>query len=136
MPATTSPPAPRLWRRTALATVLLAGTALGGLAVGHAGFAATESPATASTSVNPPGSNPTNGQVLPDFTNLVHQVKPAVVSITVKLKQNASEEESGQQQQQMPFPFGQMLPFGGMRPQMHAVEARGSGFIINADGTI
>ena len=33
---------PRLWRRTALAAVLLAGTALGGFAVGHAGFAATE----------------------------------------------------------------------------------------------
>jgi len=135
MPATIPPRAPRLWRRTAIATVLLAGTALGGFAAGHAGFAATESPATAGTSVNPPGSNPTNGQVLPDFTNLVHQVKPAVVSITVKLKQNAREEESGPQQQQMPFPFGQMLPFG-MRPQMHAVEARGSGFIINADGTI
>ena len=32
--------APRLWRRTAMAGVLLAGTALGGFAVGHAGFAA------------------------------------------------------------------------------------------------
>ncbi|HTI79455.1 MAG TPA: DegQ family serine endoprotease [Acetobacteraceae bacterium] len=134
MPATTPSRVPRLWRRTALATVLLAGTALGGFAVGHAGFAATESPTTAGTPVNPPGSNPTNGQVLPDFTNLVHQVKPAVVSINVKLKQDASEAEAGRQQQ-MPFPFGQMMPFG-MHPQARAVEARGSGFIINADGTI
>ena len=133
MPSTTPSRAPRFWRRAALTTVLLAGTALGGFAVGHQGFAATETP-TAGAPVNPPGSNPTNGQVLPDFTNLVHQVKPAVVSITVKLKQNPSEQEAGRQQQ-IPFPFGQMMPFGA-RPQMHAVEARGSGFIINADGTI
>jgi len=134
MPSTTPSRAPRLWRRVALTTVLLAGTALGGFAVGHTSFAATETPAAAGAPVNPPGSNPTNGQVLPDFTNLVHQVKPAVVSITVKLKQNASEQEAGRQQQ-MPFPFGQMMPFG-MRPQAHAVEARGSGFIIDANGTI
>jgi serine protease Do len=134
MPSTTQSRAPRHWRRTALATFLLAGTALGGFAVGHTGFAATETPTTAGAPVNPPGSNPTNGQLLPDFTNLVHQVKPAVVSITVKLKQDASEQEAGRQQQ-MPFPFGQMMPFGG-RPQAHAVEARGSGFIIDANGTI
>jgi serine protease Do len=134
MPSTTPSRAPRHWRRTALATFLLAGTALGGFAVGHTGFAATETPTTAGAPVNPPGSNPTNGQVLPDFTNLVHQVKPAVVSITVKLKQDASEQEAGRQQQ-MPFPFGQMMPFGA-RPQAHAVEARGSGFIIDANGTI
>ena len=71
---------PRLWRRSTLAVILLAGTALGGFAVGHAGLAATETPPGAP--VNPPGSNPTGGQVLPDFTNLVTQVKPAVVSIT------------------------------------------------------
>ena len=39
----------------------------------------------------------------------------------------------------MPIPFGQ-FPFGGMgpgtHPQAHAVEARGSGFIIDANGTI
>ncbi len=123
----------RLWHRTALTAVLLAGTALGGFAVGHAGFAATE--AAPGTPVNPPGSNPT-GQTLPDFSNLVTQVKPAVVSITTKLKSDAGDQESGQQ---MPSPFGQ-FPFGGMgpgtRPQAHAVEARGSGFIIDANGTI
>jgi len=128
---------PRLWRRPVLAVVLLAGTALGGFAAGHAGFAATETPPGAP--VNPPGSNPTGGQVLPDFTNLVTQVKPAVVSITTMLKSSASESEGGGQQQQMPFPFGQ-FPFGGMGPGMHsqehAVEARGSGFIIDANGTI
>ena len=37
----------------------------------------------------------------------------------------------------LPFMFRQ-FPFGGQqtRPEMHAVEARGSGFIINANGTI
>ena len=41
--STGAPRAPRHWRRTAMAGVLLAGTALGGLlAVGHAGFAASE----------------------------------------------------------------------------------------------
>jgi len=124
---------PRLWRRTALTAVLLAGTALGGFAVGHTGFAATETPPGAP--VNPPGSNPT-GQTLPDFSNLVTQVKPAVVSITTKLKSDAGDQES---EQQVPFPFRQ-FPFGGMgpgmRPQMHAVEARGSGFIVDANGTI
>ena len=35
---------------------------------------------------------------------------------------------------QLPFPFNQMIP--QQPPQMRAVEARGSGFIINANGTI
>jgi serine protease Do len=139
MISTSSSRAPRLWRRTGLATVLLAGTAMGGFAVGHAGFAATE--AAPGTPVNPPGANPT-GQALPDFSNLVTQVKPAVVSITTKLKSDAGDEESGGQEgggQQMPFPFGQ-FPFGGMghgmHPQAHAIEARGSGFIVDSNGTI
>jgi serine protease Do len=34
---------------------------------------------------------------------------------------------------ELPFPFNQMIP---QHPQMRAVEARGSGFIINANGTI
>ena len=63
--------------------VLLAGTALGGFAVGHAGFAAPE--ATPGAPVNPPGSGMT-GHTLPDFTDLVTQVKPAVVSITTRLQ--------------------------------------------------
>ena len=127
---------PRLWRRTALVAVLLGGTALGGFAAGHSGFAATETPPGAP--VNPPGSVPTP-QTLPDFTNLVTQVKPAVVSITTRLSPQAARSEEGdlaQGQQQLPFPFNQM-PFGGMGPQRpHAVEARGSGFIIDANGTI
>ncbi len=55
--STETPRAPRHWRRTAMAGVLLAGTALGGLAVGHAGFAASET--TPGAPVNPPGSGMT-----------------------------------------------------------------------------
>jgi len=125
---------PRVWRRTALAAVLLAGTALGGFAAGHAGFAATET--APGTPVNPPGAGMT-GHTLPDFTDLVTQVKPAVVSITTRLQPAAATEDDDQPQ--MPSPF-RGSPFGGMGPQMgprmHAVEARGSGFIIDADGTV
>jgi serine protease Do len=55
-----------------------------------------------------------------------------VVSITTKLQ--PSEADEGQMQQ-LPLPFRQ-FPFGGMGPRTHAVEARGSGFIVDANGTI
>src|ERR1700688_3041025 len=85
-----SPRTPRLLRRTALAAVLLAGTALGGFAVGHSSLAATDMQPGAP--VNPPGSGMT-GHTLPDFTDLVVQVKPAVVSITTKLQASAASDE-------------------------------------------
>ena len=59
------------------------------------------------------------------------QVKPAVVSITTKLQASPASDE---EMPQLPFPFNQFR--NGMGPQMHAVEARGSGFIIDASGTI
>jgi serine protease Do len=110
---------PTLPRRTrsALAAVLLAGTALGGYAAGHAGFAQTtaqpgaDAPAQAAPIQPAPVAHP-----LPDFANLAAQVRPAVVSVTSQLR----PDEEG-------------APQG-----MHAghVEARGSGFIVAADGTI
>ncbi len=115
---------PRLWRRTALAAVLLAGTALGGFAAGHAGFAATD----AGAPVNAPA---TAAAALPDFSGLVTQVKPAVVSITTKLAPSPAADEDGMP---MPFPFNQFPHRGG--PQMHGSEARGSGFIVDASGII
>ncbi len=126
----------RPWRRAALAATLLAGTSLGGFAVGHTAWADATAP------VNPPGAQ-VLPQTLPDFTSLVTQVKPAVVSITTKFSATPAaleddEDDGGQMQhgqmQQLPFPFNQMIPHGQMQP--HAVEARGSGFIISADGTI
>ncbi|MDR3524787.1 MAG: DegQ family serine endoprotease [Acetobacteraceae bacterium] len=63
---------------------------------------------------------------VPDFADLVDKVRPAVVSITSKLTVEAASDEQGP-----------MLPFG-QRPRGHASggEARGAGFIIDADGTL
>jgi serine protease Do len=118
-------------RRIALAATLLAGTSLGGFAIGHTALADNPAP------VNPPGTQ-LQPHALPDFTSLVTQVKPAVVSITNKLKATPAsleDDQEGGQMRQLPFPFNQMIP---NMPQQHehAVEARGSGFIISADGII
>lgn len=133
--ATRVPASGRKWRRAALTAVLLAGTTLGGFAIGQQGFAATESSQNSTSTsqaqpVNPPGTT-VEPHVLPDFTALVARVKPAVVSITTMLKSNAAAEMQGGPQ--LPFPFNQMIP---QQPQARAVEARGSGFIIDANGTI
>jgi serine protease Do len=127
-----SPQRARTWRRATLAAVLLAGTALGGYAAGHHALAA-------DPPVNPSGTVAAPAQ-LPDFTHLVQQVKPAVVSITTKMKSDGDEEEGEGPMQgppmQLPPPFNHMFPqFGGPGPQ-HVVEARGSGFIIKPDGII
>ena len=111
-------------RRTALAAMLLAGTTLGGFAIGHIGLAQAEDTNHAQP-VNPPSAT-TSAAHLPDFSELVTQVKPAVVSITSKLKAEPAEMEGP-----MPFPFGQMVP-----GQQRAIEARGSGFIVDPNGIV
>jgi serine protease Do len=83
-----------------------------------------------------------------DFTNLVKKVTPAVVSIDVHLKldQTSDDQDNGEQAQNGPpagmpqipgfppgFPFGDMQ---GQPQQPQAVEAKGSGFIINASGIV
>jgi serine protease Do len=137
------PPTPiRRSLGAAALAVLLASTALGGFAlVGHAAdpTTSTTTPATtattdtgsASRAVNPvpiPPSNP-----LPNFVDLVARVSPAVVQITNDMKPTQADAE-GQPQQ----PFGMPMPFGMMPQQQepHAVEALGSGFLIDANGTI
>ncbi|AOX15781.1 Do family serine endopeptidase [Kozakia baliensis] len=78
---------------------------------------------------------------LPNFVNLVKQVKPAVVSITSRIRSDVAEQEEGGEPQQqmphgMPFPFPfpfQMMP---QQQQRRTIEARGSGFIISADGYV
>lgn len=74
---------------------------------------------------------------LPDFVALVKQVKPAVVSITSKISR---DDEGPQAPQLAPNPFGfpfPGFPFGQLQPQRpQTAEARGSGFIIDADGTV
>ncbi|MBV9653479.1 MAG: trypsin-like peptidase domain-containing protein [Acetobacteraceae bacterium] len=116
----TSPAALRRLRRSALAAVLLAGTALGGFAVAHVDAAET----TTAAPVNP---TTTSTAHLPDFADLVAQAKPAVVSITSKLA--AEPDEDGTP---MPMPFAGP----GHKPHGHAVEARGSGFIVDPNGTV
>ncbi len=91
--------------RAALVAVLLGGTALGGVAVGHAQDAA--------TTATPGTIQPTApAQRLPDFADLAAQVRPAVVSVTVQMHE---ANDNG---------------------QVRSGEARGSGFIIDPDGTI
>ena len=91
--------------RAALVAVLLGGTALGGVAVGHAQDAA--------TTATPGTIQPTApAQRLPDFADLAAQVRPAVVSVTVQMHE---ANDNG---------------------QVRSGEARGSGFIVDPDGTI
>jgi len=104
-------------RRLALAAVLLAGTTLGGFAVGHAANDAT-------MPVNPVTVAPAG---LADFSELVSRVKPAVVSITTRAPAPRAEAPA------MPFPFNQMVPD---QPRGRMMEGRGSGFIVSANGTI
>ncbi len=125
-------PQRRPMRRAALAAALLAGTSLGGYALGHNAWADNPTP------VNPPDTQ-LQPHTLPDFTNLVTQVKPAVVSVTNKLQATPAsledEEQGGGQMPQLPFPFNQMIP-NMPHQHEHATEARGSGFIISADGMV
>ncbi len=155
--------APR--RRITLAALLLAGTTLAGgvLALVQPGPAAHAAPpatssgpavttpngttSAASTGTPPNGSLAphagalnTNQQAamperLPSFTHLVAEVKPAVVSVTNYLKQQPQAPQPGPNGPQLPFPFNQ-FPFNQMVPHPQAVEARGSGFIINQGGLI
>ncbi len=126
------------WRRTT-AAALLAGSTLGGFAVVGPGSQPALAQAQAGKeagAIKPQMPS----QRLPDFTSLVKQVKPAVVSITSILKADAVDEDEGGGGgggggQQMPFPF----PFPFQMPQANphrTVEARGSGFIISSDGYV
>lgn len=64
---------------------------------------------------------------LPDFSDLAAQVSPAVVSVTVRERAAADDEQGGG-----------MPGFAGMTPHAphRVMMARGSGFIIDANGTI
>jgi serine protease Do len=113
----------RILRRTAFAAALLAGTALGGLTP----ILAAADPG---GPVNPPAMA-LPAHALPDFSALVTQVKPAVVSITTRFAATpAALETDGTE-----LHFGQRMPRqrGGQQP---GGEARGSGFIVAADGIV
>jgi serine protease Do len=112
-------------RKTAFALALLAGTTIGGFTAGHFAFAASD--AATAPPVNAGAPAATTAHAIPDFADLVARVKPAVVSITTKLEVRQTADEGMDHMMPMPMPFGQ---------QEHAVEARGSGFIVDANGTI
>jgi serine protease Do len=113
--------------RGAFAAALLGATALGGFAAGHIVWAAPESTANpTATPITPTAP----AQMLPDFSALVARVNPAVVTIATKLDVQQTSEQGS------PFPFGFQTPFGTRPERAHPVEARGSGFVIDTDGTI
>jgi serine protease Do len=114
-------PTSKAWRGAFLA-MLLAGSSLGGFAIANTLAAA---PATDTAAATAPIAPPVISQTLPDFTNLVTKVTPAVVSVTTKLKVDPASAQG------IPTPFGILRPD---HPQ--AIEAKGSGFIIDANGTI
>ena len=82
------------------------------------------------------------------FADVVDRVSPAVVSVKVKMVDNASDDDAGPAQQPMPnIPKGDPLErffrqfqqrggMGGQRPHPHTGMAQGSGFFISADGYI
>jgi len=106
----------RRWRG-GLAGALLAATALAGVAAAHAAATTTDAP------VNATAPQATAAHALPDFADLVERVKPAVVSITTQMRaEDVADEEDA--------------PAMPGRGRPHTMEARGSGFIIDADGTV
>ncbi len=140
-------------RGVAFGLALLGATALSGLVMDRArasGDPALDATAAVQQNFVPIG----------DFTNLVKKVSPAVVSITVHLKVDETSDDLGSGGDQgdggqdggpqsgmgggmpgMPnipgFPPG--FPFGGMQGgpvQPQAIEAKGSGFIIDSSGIV
>ena len=140
--------------RLARIAVLLCGTALGGTAVNRFAHAQADSGQPAAAQGSEQGATRIRpsapAQHMPDFVDLVHSAKPAVVSITSRIE-NADAEPDEEDAQGGPqggmgqMPFG--MPQGGMpggmfgmpqgHPQTHrSAEAKGSGFLIDADGTV
>lgn len=117
-----SPSPVRRAGRAAFLALLLASTALGGLALGAPGHAAATPVATAGAPIVPA----VREARIPDFADLVAQVKPAVVSITTKMQADAETSDE-------PVPF--MMPMPQER-QHRVIEARGSGFIVDASGIV
>lgn len=118
------------WVCAAVAASLLAGSALGG-------FVATSAPAHAELRVM---DQPVQG--MPSLAGLIEKVKPAVVSVRVKVKNaSASNDEDGMSQlppqiRRFFKEFGDSQQNGQQRPgrERPLQQAQGSGFFISADG--
>ncbi len=114
-------------RRTALAAVLLGGTALAGFAAIHGTQAVADTLSVNQNAVAEQSQPAALARTLPDFVALVSRVKPAVVSITTEMTSMPASEQDAED-----IPFGMPSP----QRQQRLVEARGSGFLVDADGTI
>lgn len=114
------------WACAALAAVLLGGSAIGGLSMAPA-------PAHAELrSLNQPVA------AAPSFADVIEKVKPAVVSVRVKV-QNASARDDDGGLQQIPPQLRRFFPQfqqeeQGARRQAPVAQSQGSGFFISADG--
>ncbi|MEI6161104.1 MAG: Do family serine endopeptidase [Roseococcus sp.] len=119
--------------RAGLAGALMAGTALGGFAFwqGHpaqAQMGPISVPAITQTAV-----------ALPGFADLAARVRPAVVTITTteratQVSSNSPFPPGSEQDQQFRRHFGQ--PQGEQQQQRRPANALGSGFIVDAQGTV
>lgn len=117
------------WVCAALGASLLAGSALGG-------FVATSVPARAELRVM---DQPVQG--MPSLAGVIEKVKPAVVSVRVKI-QNAVAKDDDDGMSQLPpqirrffKEFGeQNVPQRPGRGERQLTQAQGSGFFISADG--
>ena len=130
---TTNSPSTRR-RRAGFAAVLMAGTALGGLAFWDGKAGAQQAP------INPA---PVTRQAvaLPGFADLVDRVKPAVVTITAteraaNVSGRSPFPEGSEQDQMFRRFFGDQGPQRGGEQRQRGGRALGSGFVVKDDGTI
>ena len=141
MTDTNQPPRRRIWsarRLTLLCSAAVLGTALA--VSGPFGYGPLAGQALAATSA--PVSTNAPGQT--GFADLVAKVKPAVISVRVRIDQGAETDEGGTSDQE-PSPYMQGSPFekffrqfdNGQQGHMQRhqmVTGVGSGFFISADG--
>ncbi|MCB8875140.1 Do family serine endopeptidase [Acidisoma silvae] len=154
----------RLPLRSALAVALLTGSALGGYALSSPSFADAAPSGAVDVSHLPPGASAQvlpdftelASRVKPAVVTILSDLNPnAMADDSIGGNQgggdqggdqgdNGSGGDQGPQAQNglpfpLPFPFN-MMPgapgMGGAQPHPQAVEAAGSGFIINGNGTI
>ncbi len=141
---------PRIFVRNQLAAALLGAAAvaapMGALYAFGGGSAAAPTSQTAPTVSAPATGNP--NAVLPDFSAMVQKYGQAVVNISVVTKvptsfgqQDPGSDDGDENGQANPNPFGPNSPFAPffrgfpMQPPQ-PMHGEGSGFIVNADGTI
>ena len=136
------PAAPRVPRRRLVLMGSVAALAVAALLGGPSTFK--QIPALS----NPVQAAEANTQHPADFADLIEKVKPAVISVRVKLEQTAQRGNSDNSVQpgspvdkflrqfgdQFGQQFGQQFGRQGNAPQRRAVTGEGSGFFISADG--